>query len=133
MMKFARYAAAVASVAFLAGCPGGAGLPGVTTPGSSAMPGTSVKGPDAALAAQCAAASPAAATTTGAAKHGKYSGMTLPNGWDNLDSEAKVTESIDKFVAENATGAADKVNQWNCFNKFYGGTLTVYYQIKGIK
>ena len=132
MINIKHVAVAAFAVASLAGCPGGA-VPGMI--GASTAPGTTpgaAKGPDAALAAQCSAASPAATPVVGAAKHGKYSGQNLPNGWDNLDTEAKVTESIDKFKADAATGAADKVNQWNCFNKFYGGALTVYYGIKGM-
>lgn len=131
MINFKHAAAAVFAVAALAGCPTTGGIPGMPTTGASTTPGAA-KGPDAALAAQCSAASPAATPVVGAAKHGKYSGQNLPNGWDNLDTEAKVTESIDKFKADAATGAADKVNQWNCFNKFYGGALTVYYGIKGM-
>ena len=131
MTKFAQFAFAAAAVATLAGCPSGTGamIPGVG--GASTAPG--VKGADAALAAQCSASAPAAAAATGTAKHGRYDKQLLPNTWDNLESEAKITESIDKFIADAGTGDAAKVNQWNCFNKFYPGTLTVYYGIKGIK
>ena len=123
MMKIAKFAAAVAAAAALAGCPTGAGalIPGT---GGSAAP--TVRGADAALAAQCTSDKPAAATSVGATKHGRYANQTMPNAWDNLADETKVTEAVDAAMGRGG-------NEWNCFNKFYPGLLTVYYGIKGLK
>lgn len=122
MMKIAKFAAAVAAAATLAGCPSTGtqvpGLGGTTTP--------TVRGADKALADQCTSAAPAAATSVGATKHGRYANQTMPNAWDNLADETKVTEAVDAAMGRGG-------NEWNCFNKFYPGLLTVYYGIKGLK
>jgi hypothetical protein len=125
MMKFAKLAAAVACAATLAGCPTGT-VPGMTgTPSGGGTPGpTGYKTADPAIAATCAQANPAAATSTASSKHGRYNGVTMPNAWDNLETEAKVTESIEANMSKP---------EFNCYHKFYADMLNKYYEIKMIR
>ena len=71
--------------------------------------------------AACTADAPAAVSTTGMARHGRYNGQRLPNGYDGLASEAEVTATI---------GQLEGTPSWSCFQKFYPGATAVYGSLK---
>jgi hypothetical protein len=82
----------------------GCGTAGASPTGTGATSGTGA----------CLRDEPAGATFRGGANLGGYEGNLLPGTFKGLSSESQVTAAISRIR---------NTDDWNCFQKFYGGAV----------